>query len=116
VRVIRRSATHMADLVNGLLDISRIENGTLLVERGRVNLSEMLGETRLHLTQLGSAGGEHFFRLAEATEGREEIILKKALKLTVRESDVLVWIARGKSNRDISEVLNISARTVNKHL
>ena len=29
---------------------------------------------------------------------------------------MLVWISRGKSNRDISEILNISARTVNKHL
>ena len=44
VRVIRRSATHMADLVNGLLDISRIENGTLRVERGRVNLPELLDQ------------------------------------------------------------------------
>jgi len=33
-----------------------------------------------------------------------------------RESDVLFWIAQGKSNRDASEIMNISARTVNKHL
>ncbi|MEO6339319.1 MAG: ATP-binding protein [Caulobacteraceae bacterium] len=42
VRVIRRSATHMADLVNGLLDISRIENGTLRVERQLINLHNLL--------------------------------------------------------------------------
>jgi len=42
VRVIRRSATHLADLVDGLLDISRIENGTMRLERSRVNLVEML--------------------------------------------------------------------------
>ncbi len=42
VRVIRRSATHLSDLVNGLLDISRIENGTLRLERSRVNLVELL--------------------------------------------------------------------------
>jgi DNA-binding CsgD family transcriptional regulator len=36
--------------------------------------------------------------------------------LTPREADVLRWIAAGKPNRDISEILNISARTVNKHL
>jgi DNA-binding CsgD family transcriptional regulator len=29
---------------------------------------------------------------------------------------VLMWIARGKSNRDIAEILNLSPRTVNKHL
>jgi DNA-binding CsgD family transcriptional regulator len=36
--------------------------------------------------------------------------------LTPREADVLLWTARGKSNKDMSEILNISARTVNKHL
>ena len=39
-----------------------------------------------------------------------------AFGLTVRESEVLVWIARGKANRDIGEILGLSARTVNKHL
>ena len=33
-----------------------------------------------------------------------------------RESEVLMWIARGKSNRDIAEILSLSPRTVNKHL
>jgi len=46
----------------------------------------------------------------------EASILQNALALTPREADVLLWIARGKSNRDASEILNISARTVNKHL
>ena len=32
----------MADLVNGLLDISRIENGTLRVERQLINLHNLL--------------------------------------------------------------------------
>jgi DNA-binding CsgD family transcriptional regulator len=36
--------------------------------------------------------------------------------LTGREAEVLLWIARGKSNKDISTVLGISPRTVNKHL
>ena len=36
--------------------------------------------------------------------------------LTLREADVLLWIGRGKSNRDISDILGISPRTVNKHL
>ena len=29
---------------------------------------------------------------------------------------MLAWIARGKSNRDIGDILGLSARTVNKHL
>jgi len=36
--------------------------------------------------------------------------------LTPREAEVLSWIAKGKTNRDIGDILGISARTVNKHL
>ncbi|MEO6339318.1 MAG: response regulator transcription factor [Caulobacteraceae bacterium] len=75
-----------------------------------------LNGVKLQLSYLGRSGAEHFFRLSEPLEGREEGILRGALTVTAREADVLVWISRGKSNRDISEILNISARTVNKHL
>jgi DNA-binding response OmpR family regulator len=37
-------------------------------------------------------------------------------QLTPRELDVLAWIARGKTNRDIADILGMSPRTVNKHL
>ncbi len=36
--------------------------------------------------------------------------------LTQREMDVLEWVARGKTNRDVAEILGMSHRTVNKHL
>lgn len=39
-----------------------------------------------------------------------------ACNLTPRESDVLAWLAKGKTNRDIAEILGMSPRTVNKHL
>ena len=42
--------------------------------------------------------------------------LRNRLPLTQREAEVLLWIARGKSNRDIAEILSLSPRTVNKHL
>ena len=35
---------------------------------------------------------------------------------TQREIDVLYWIARGKSNLEIGEILKISPATVKKHL
>jgi DNA-binding response OmpR family regulator/DNA-binding CsgD family transcriptional regulator len=37
-------------------------------------------------------------------------------QLTPRESDVLAWLSKGKTNRDIAEILGMSPRTVNKHL
>ena len=48
--------------------------------------------------------------------GGEEAALRKRFGLTAREAEVCLWVARGKSNRDIGEILGLSPRTVNKHL
>jgi DNA-binding response OmpR family regulator/DNA-binding CsgD family transcriptional regulator len=42
--------------------------------------------------------------------------LRDRFSLTGRESDVLLWIANGKTNREIGQILDVSPRTVNKHL
>jgi len=42
VRVIRRSSEHLANLVDGLLDISKIESGLLRLTRDKVRLVEFL--------------------------------------------------------------------------
>jgi DNA-binding response OmpR family regulator/DNA-binding CsgD family transcriptional regulator len=63
-----------------------------------------------------AARDELFFRIVAADTGQGVDALRAAFGLTAREADVLLWIARGKSNRDASEILNISPRTVNKHL
>ncbi len=36
--------------------------------------------------------------------------------LTPRETEVLSWVAKGKTSRDVAEILCMSPRTVNKHL
>ena len=38
------------------------------------------------------------------------------IALTPRETEVLSWLAKGKTNRDIADILGMSPRTVNKHL
>jgi DNA-binding NarL/FixJ family response regulator len=40
----------------------------------------------------------------------------ESLGLTPREAEVLSWVAKGKTNRDVAEILGMSPRTVNKHL
>jgi DNA-binding CsgD family transcriptional regulator len=60
--------------------------------------------------------GEYLFRLSEPSVSNEDAVLRQAFGLTSREAEVLLWIARGKSNRDVSDILGISPRTVNKHL
>jgi DNA-binding NarL/FixJ family response regulator len=65
---------------------------------GRVGI----GETMLLLEQR-AANGTGTSRLAQAA-------------LTPRETEVLSWLAKGKTNRDIGDILGLSHRTVNKHL
>jgi DNA-binding NarL/FixJ family response regulator len=81
-----------------------------------------IGTRRLEFSYVSSTGADEFlYRLREVGDPellqQEQMqLLQQALHLTAREADVLLWISRGKSNRDISEILGISPRTVNKHL
>jgi len=77
-----------------------------------------IGGRRLECSFLSPLGpDELLFRLAEtANTDSDQAILQRACGLTSREAEVLLWISRGKPNRDIGEILNISPRTVNKHL
>jgi DNA-binding NarL/FixJ family response regulator len=59
---------------------------------------------------------ELLIRLNELNPLGDASRLQTRLGLTEREAEVLLWISYGKSNADISEVLVISPRTVQKHL
>lgn len=75
------------------------------------------GRPALQLSFLGAMGPDEFlFRLTAASEKSDDHLLREHFSLTARESEVLLWIAKGKSNRDIGDILGLSARTVNKHL
>jgi len=67
-----------------------------------------------HVGQIGP--DELLLRVTTSDPGREETLLRDRLGLTAREAEVLLWLGRGKSNRDIAEILVMSPRTVNKHL
>jgi DNA-binding NarL/FixJ family response regulator len=42
--------------------------------------------------------------------------LVKALGITPREAEVLLWVAQGKSNADVAAILNMSEKTVKQHM
>lgn len=63
-----------------------------------------------------SAQSEHHIKLYDDTSINEIDILKAHFGITQRESDVLIWIAKGKTNREIAQILDLKPRTVNKHL
>ncbi|MAU22131.1 MAG: DNA-binding response regulator [Martelella sp.] len=59
---------------------------------------------------------EVLLRLVDRQRGTDEEQLAKAFGVTLREAEVLLWIAHGKTNKEIADILVMSPRTVNKHL
>jgi len=59
---------------------------------------------------------EVLIRLNELNPEKDVQKLASVLSLTQREAEVLLWVSYGKSSTDISDVLLISPRTVQKHL
>ena len=55
-------------------------------------------------------------RLIDGERPSDTQLLQTQLKITARESEVLYWITQGKTNREIAVILQLSPRTVNKHL
>ncbi|HWE79686.1 MAG TPA: DNA-binding response regulator [Pseudolabrys sp.] len=82
-----------------------------------IQLSEVGASTETAMSYIGPIGSDEFLlRLTDGGPGNDSDLLKAAFGLTQRETEVLLWVARGKSNRDVAEILDLSPRTVNKHL
>ena len=93
--------------------LRRLQTG----EPTMTQIALMVGDTRLECVLLRRTDkDEWLFRLHEKREGDQERLLAERHGLTSRESQVLLWISCGKQNREIGEILDISPRTVNKHL
>ena len=54
--------------------------------------------------------------LREESDDAQIEALCAVFKLTKRESEVLYWATKGKTNKDIADILVASPRTINKHL
>jgi DNA-binding NarL/FixJ family response regulator len=76
-----------------------------------------LDERMLTARRLGSVGlGELMWLLSVRAADAPPPSRLSTASLTPRETEVLSWIAKGKTNRDVGEILGMSPRTVNKHL
>lgn len=67
-----------------------------------------------HMGQSGISESMLILHVAPAQTGTTA--RQPDVPLTPRETEVLSWLAKGKTNRDIAEILGMSHRTVNKHL
>lgn len=70
----------------------------------------------LYINLLGRSGQAVLLLLREEDPRRARQALARDFALSGREAEVLVWVAYGKTNADIATILDMSPRTVNKHL
>ncbi len=80
---------------------------TLALADGRQMLARHLGASGL---------AESMLLLSHAAPEAAAPLHLQQVALTPRETEVLSWISKGKTNRDIADILGMSPRTVNKHL
>jgi DNA-binding response OmpR family regulator/DNA-binding CsgD family transcriptional regulator len=72
---------------------------------------------QLQLQYMGKSGPNEFLlRLAKDSSPDLPAKFSSELGLTTREGEVLSWLSKGKTNRDIAQILGLSPRTVDKHL
>jgi len=82
-----------------------------------IRIEQPSGVGTLELVVIGHyRENEVLIRLNELDPEQDVVKLRDQLQLTQREAEVLLWVSYGKSSSDISDVLAISPRTVQKHL
>ena len=75
------------------------------------------GTQRLHCSlHPASAEDEWLLVLTESSNGAAVEALSLQFRLTAREAEVLYWVAHGKTNRDIGDILGTRPKTITKHL
>ncbi|MCA6117598.1 response regulator [Bradyrhizobium sp. WSM 1738] len=80
-------------------------------------IAALPGNEPLRLQYMGKLGANEFLlRLAKDSGADAPAEFSSELGLTTREGEVLSWLSKGKTNRDIAQILGLSPRTVDKHL
>jgi CheY-like chemotaxis protein/DNA-binding CsgD family transcriptional regulator len=75
------------------------------------------GSTRFSLKLSPCHDLQEYLLLLEKHTGEWNLdSVKNSLGLTSREAEILMWISRGKTNKEVGLILGGSPRTVNKHL
>ncbi len=99
----------LRDWIASSADSSVSGSKTLSLETadGRIVTVSLIGRT---------GGGDLLTHVTVGPEGEPAERLSQLYSLSKREAEVLSWIARGKSNRDIATIMQLSPRTVTKHV
>ena len=88
---------------------------TLTVARGSRRITFAL-HAMPEETLEDAADGEWLVVMRESDDASVVEAVMLNFKITAREAEVLYWVVKGKTNRDIGDILGTSPRTVTKHL
>ncbi len=91
------------------------EQPRMAIERGATRLT-----FRLH-QQIGDSDaraedGDWLIVMREVSDSAVIEAMSLSFKLTAKEAEVLYWVVKGKTNKDIGDILGSSPMTVKKHL
>lgn len=90
----------------------QIEPPALSVAQGATSLSLRLHQQTGH----DDEGDDWLIIMREVSDTAVIEAMSLSLKLTAREAEVLYWVVKGKTNKDIGEILGSSPATAKKHL
>lgn len=94
------------------LAAQQAEPQRLVVEQGARRLSFSLHQQ----TGDSEGGGDWLIVMREVSDAAVIEAMGLGLRLTAREAEVLYWLVKGKTNKDIGDILGSSPATVKKHL
>jgi len=90
----------------------QIEPPALAIAQGAASLSLRLHQQTGH----DDEGDDWLIIMREVSDTAVIEAMSLSLKLTAREAEVLYWVVKGKTNKDIGEILGSSPATAKKHL
>ena len=90
----------------------QIEPPALAITQGAASLSLRLHQQTGH----DDDGDDWLIIMREVSDTAVIEAMSLSLKLTAREAEVLYWVVKGKTNKDIGEILGSSPATAKKHL
>jgi DNA-binding response OmpR family regulator/DNA-binding CsgD family transcriptional regulator len=90
-----------------------LENGP---RRLTFRLHQQVGDQDAEGSEAPGEGGDWLIVMQETSDASVLEAMGQAFGLTAREAEVLYWVAKGKINRDIGDILGSSPATVKKHL
>ena len=109
-----------ANVADETLSTARLRDWLRAIEAGTASADAKvtpLASDQLRLQYIARLGENEFLlRIAKDAAPITPAQFSKELGLTAREGEVLSWLSKGKSNRDIADILGLSPRTVDKHL